>query len=134
MSTIGIASIAVGVFAVGGRGALLVAPAATLGWFKRQMETNTRIRIMATVGLWLGVMMFWAGSTDESVLAMVLTGLGIGVLAVSALTWLFPNGYREFADALLPSVETANLTKWRILGLAGVIVGVMFIYVGVLAL
>jgi hypothetical protein len=134
MSAVGIVSIAVGILAVCGRGALLLAPAATLRWFKRQVETNGRVRVMAVIGLILGAAMLWAGNSDDSVLATVLTVFGIGALGVSVLTILFPGGYREFADALLPEVESANLTRWRMLGLAGVGVGVLLIYFGVLAL
>jgi len=134
MSPVGIVSIAVGILAVFGRGALVVAPAATLRWFTRQVGTNSRIRVMGVIGLLLGAAMFWAGSSDDSVLATVLTAFGLGALAVSILTVLFPGGYREVADKLLPDVETANLTRWRILGLVGAMIGVLLIYFGVLAL
>ena len=58
-----------------------------------------------------------------------------GILGISTLALaLFPAVYRAIAEAVLPSDTDADLTGWRILGLAGVIIGGLLIYFGTLAL
>ncbi len=135
MSAVGIVSIAVGVVAVCVRGALLVAPAATLRWFKGTIGTNGRIRVLAAFALTLGATMVRAGASADSGLADVLSVFGWVIVGIStpALV-LFPGAYLALANAILPSDPSASLTGWRLRGLAGVIAGVLLIYFGALAL
>ena len=133
MSAVGIVSIVLGVLAVGGRGSLLLAPEATLRWFKGLIATNGRLRLLGGLMLTLGAAMVWAGSPEDSVLAFILEILGWPVVGMSALLLLFPGVYRAIATPFLPS-DTNNLFLWRFGGLVGVIVGALFIYFGVLAL
>ncbi len=134
MNPVGVVSIVLGVLVVGGRGSLLVAPEATLRWFKGLIATNGRLRLLGGFMLTVGAAMVWAGSPEDSVLAFILEILGWPVVGMSALLLvLFPGVYRAIATPFLPS-DTSNLFLWRYVGLMGVIVGALFIYFGALAL
>ena len=135
MSEVGVVSIVLGVVVVCGRGALLVAPAATLRWFEGVIGTNGRTRALGAVTLTLGASMAWAGALEHSGLVTILSVGGWAVVGISTLALvLFPAAYRAIAEAMLPSDANADLTRWRILGLAGVIIGGLLIYFGALAL
>ena len=66
MSEVGIVSIVLGVVVVCSRGALLVAPAATLRWFEGVVATNGRTRALGAVALTLGASMTWAGASGHA--------------------------------------------------------------------
>jgi hypothetical protein len=135
VSEIGVVSIVFGVVLVCSRGALLLAPAATLGWFERVIETDGRIRALGAVALMLGTPMVWAGASERSGLAMVLFVVGWVVIGSSTLALvLFPDAYRSIAEAVLPSDTDEDLIGWRLLGLLGVFIGGLLIYYGALAL
>ena len=79
--------------------------------------------------------MAWAGHSDDSGLAGVLSFVGWAFIAGSTLLLvLFPGAYRALARELLPSDPGGRLVGWRVRGLFGVIVGALFIYFGALAL
>ncbi len=134
MSAVGIVTIALGVLVVCGRGALLVAPEAALGWFKETIASNGRLRTLGAFLMTLGAAMVWASASEDSGLGTFLTIFGWGMLGVSALLLvLFPGVYRAIANPFMPS-DTSGLFLWRFAGLAGTVVGVLIIYFGVLAL
>ncbi len=135
MSAVGIVTIAFGAFLVCGRGALLVAPGATLRWFKETIATNGRLRTLGAFMATLGAAMAWAGAAEDSGLATFLTVFGWGIIGVSALLLvLFPGVYLAIADRFLPSDTSGSLLWWRFRGLAGTLAGVLLIYFGALAL
>ncbi len=137
VSEVGVVSIVVGVVVVCSRGALLVAPAATLHWFEGVIATNGRTRALGAFALTLGATMVWAGASEHSGLATVLSLVGWVVVGISALALLlFPGIYRAIAEAILPSAADADadLIGWRILGLLGVSIGGLLIYYGAVAL
>lgn len=135
MSEVGVMSIVVGVVVVCSRAALLVAPAATLRWFEGVIATNGRIRVLGAVVLTLGVAMVWAGASEQSGLATVLSVVGWAIVGISTLALvLFPAAYRAIAEAVLPPAAEADLIGWRFLGLLGVSIGGLLIYFGALAL
>ena len=124
-----------GVVVVCSRGPLLVAPAATLRWFEGVIGTNGGTRALGAVALALGAAMAWAGASAHSGLATVLWVGGWIVVVFSALALvLFPAVYRGIAEAVLPTDTDEDLTGWRMIGLAGVIMGALLIYFGALAL
>lgn len=135
MSAVGLFSIALGAVVVCSRGPLLFAPAVTLRWFQRLLETDTRIRIMGVVVAALGSGMVWAGGTASSGLAsfLVVAGWCIGA-GGSVLLFVFPEFYRSMAHAFLPSDTGADLRGWRMLGGLGVAIGMVLIFLGVSAL
>ncbi len=135
MSAVGVVTIALGVLVVGSRATLLVAPAATLRWFKETIASNGRLRTLGAFLVTLGAAMAWAGASEDSGLATFLTVFGWGFLGISALGLvLFPGIYRAIADRFLPSDTSGSLFLWRFRGLAGTLVGVLIVYFGVLAL
>ena len=79
--------------------------------------------------------MAWAGTSEFGGLATFLRVGGWVVVAISTLALLlFPAAYRGMAEAILPSDTDDDLTGWRVIGLAGVMIGGLLIYYGVLAL
>ncbi len=133
MSAVGIVTIALGVLMMCGRVPLLVAPEATLRWFKETIASNGRLRTLGAFPVTLGAAMVWAGVSEDSGLGTFLTVFGWGFLGASALLVLFPGVYRAIANPFMPS-DTSGLFLWRFAGLAGTVVGVLIIYFGVLAL
>ena len=135
MSAVGIVTIALGVLVVCGRVTLLVAPAATLRWFKETIASNGRLRTLGAFFVTLGAAMAWAGASEDSGLATFLTVFGWGFLVFSALvSVLFPGIYRAIANPFLPSDTRGSLFLWRFRGLAGSLIGGLIIYFGALAL
>ncbi len=65
MSSVGIVAITLGVLVVCGRGTLLVAPAATLRWFKETIASNGRLRTLGAFLVTLGAAMAWAGASED---------------------------------------------------------------------
>lgn len=135
MNRVAVVSIVLGVIVVCSRGALLVAPAATLGWFEDLIATDGRIRALGAFTLTLGATMVWADTAENSGLATILRLGGWAIVAFStpALV-LFPMAYRAIAESVLPSSGDSDLAGWRLLGLIGVILGGLLIYFGALAL
>jgi hypothetical protein len=137
MSRVAVVSIVLGVVVVCSRGALLVAPAVTLGWFEALIATDGRIRALGAFALTLGATMAWAGTSEYTGLATILRLGGWAIVAFSTPTLvLFPTAYRAIADSVLPSSSDSDsdLAGWRLLGLIGVILGGLLIYFGALAL
>ncbi len=135
MSTVGVVSIGLGALSIWGRSYLLVAPERTLRWFRGVISSNGRLRALGAVMLMLGATLIWAGASEESGLASVLSVVGWAFVVMSTLGLiLFPAAYRAVANAFLPSEPSGSLTAWRIRGLIGVILGVLLIYFGALSL
>ena len=135
MNAVGIVSIALGVLVACARLPLALAPAATLRWFKRLIETNRNLRIFGAALVVLGATLVWAGSTADTTLASVLEFFGWLIIAISTfLLVIFPAAYRAFAIGLLPPDDEENLRGWRLIGILGTIAGLVLIYFGALAL
>ena len=133
MSAVGVVSIALGLLIVCIRGPLVVAPGAWLRWFRWQIETNNRVRMLAAFVLVPSAAMVWAGTTDDSTLAGVLMIWGAFGLVMGPILVVFPGPYRTFASGFLPAAEEERLPGWRLLGILNVVGGSLLIYVGVLA-
>ncbi len=134
MSAVATATISLGLLVVCTRGPLAVAPAATLRRFRQLIATNNRTRILGAFLLTLGAAMVWAGTTEDSTLASLLTLVGLVISPIATLVVIFPGGYRELARAILPALDDESLPGWRLIGILGTSVGLVVIYVGVLAL
>ena len=135
MSAVGVVAIVLGILVVGVRATLLVAPAATLRWFKATVASNHRLRTLGAFLVPLGAAMAWAGASEDHGLATFLTVFGWGFLGTSTLVLvLFPGIYRAMANPFLPSDTSGSLFLWRFRGLVGTLVGVLIIYFGALAL
>ena len=135
MEPVGIVSIVLGVLTVCARGFLVVTPEATLRWLQRLIRSNSRMRTLGAFVVTLGVVMVWAGNSEDSGLASVLSFAGWAFVGTSTLLlMLFPGAYRAIAREFLPSDPGGRLVAWRLRGLIGVLVGSLFIYFGALAL
>ena len=134
MSTVGVVSVAVGILVFCLRVTILVAPAASLRWFKGTIETNGPIRVQGACVLTLGATMAWGGASEDSTLAFFLSVAGWAFVGISAAAVLFPGAIRAFVNAIHPSDAGASLSLWRFGGLKGVIVSGLLIYFGARAL
>jgi len=135
VSAVGVVSIAVGVLTLCLRASTLVAPAATLRWFTGAISTNGSIRVMGTCAVILGATMAWAGASEDSTLAFILSFAGWAFVVMSTPAMVvFPGVYRALFNAAMPSDASTTLTLLRMRGLAGVIAGVLLIYFGARAL
>jgi hypothetical protein len=135
VSEVGVVSIVIGVVVVCGRAALLVAPAATLQRFEGVIATDGGTRALGAFVLTLGAAMVWAGASEHSGLATVLSAVGWVVVGIGTLALvLFPAVYRTIAKAVLPSAADSDLIGWRFVGLLGVSIGGLLIYFGAVAL
>ena len=76
MNAVGIVSIALGVLVVCVRGYSLVAPVPNLRWFRTMSRTNGGLRKLGTFVLLVGLTIIWAGSSEDSGLADVLSFVG----------------------------------------------------------
>ena len=134
MNLVGVVSISVGIVVVCARGPLLVAPTATVHWFRGKIASKGRVRVLAAIALSLGAVLVWAGASEDSVLATILTAFGLVSIAVSVLGVVFSGAYLNFVNTIVRSDSRASRTAWRFRGLAGVLVGLLLIYYGVHAL
>ena len=135
MNTVGIVSIVLGALTLFSRGYSLVAPEKFLAWYRNTVGTNRGLRTLGAPILVLGLTMIWAGSSDDTGLATVLYYFGIMLVAMSTLLLLiFPNAYRAMVESMIPEDTSGVVNFVRFKGLAGVIIGILFIYYGALSL
>ena len=134
MSTVGVVSVAVGSLLLCLRASILVAPVATLRWFKGTIRTNGPIRMLGACLLFLGVSMSWAGASQDSTLAFFLSVAGWAFVGISAVAVLVPGACRAYVNMIHPSEGGASLSLWRLGGIKGVIISALLIYFGLLAL
>ena len=135
MNIIGITSILFGMLIIIGRGILMVAPATTLFGFRIMIQTKIRTRILGLCILPLGPLMIWAVYSGNSTLAEILMVIGWIITAMALfLLVIFPKVYMTICEAFLPSETITDFAGWRLLGLMGVAIGILFVYFGVLAL
>ena len=135
MNAVGIVSIAFGVLMVCSRGYEFVAPAPILRWFRTVVSTNRGLRKLGMLVLVIGLTMIWAGSSEDSGLADVLSFVGFAFVGMSTLLLLlFPSAYRVLVDSMIPEDTSGVLTFLRFKSITGIIIGVLFIYFGVCAL
>ncbi len=135
MSGVGIVCIVFGTLSVGARLPQVVAPRQNLRWLRRLVSSDSRIRVLGAAFLPLGAAMVWVGYPADGDLAGVVMFFGLWILGGSLLLLIpFPAAYRSLVEGFTPEEPEGNLIGWRLLGLAGVAIGVIFIYAGVLAL
>ena len=135
MSKVGIVAIFLGVLIAFGRGPLLLAPSATLRWFKTAIETEARTRMLGMFAILIGSLMTWAGIDQGSGLEsiMFIVGVFIVVVTIPALL-LFPSAYMSVASSMLPADADTSLFGWRIVGFVNIVIGVALIRAGMVAL
>ncbi len=98
------------------------------------IETNKTTRTFAAFLLIVSAAVVWAGTTDDTTLAVILRLWGLLGLVRAPLMMIFPGPWREFIGAFLPAAGETRLPGWRLIGTLNVIVGSLLVYFGVLAL
>ena len=135
MSGVGIASIVLGVIVVCGRLPFVVSPAPILRWLRRLVASDSRIRVLGACFVPPGVAMVWVGNRADGELAGVVMFVGLWILGWDFLLFIaFPAGYRFLIERLVPQEPEGSFIGWRLVGLASVAVGVIFIIAGMRAL
>lgn len=128
MSSLAIACVVLGVFAIVFRGPLIVAPERTLEFYRRVIMSGPGLLTFGVILGAAGVWLIAVGWRAESTAAGITLGLG-GLLVVGAVVLLIlPGFYRRMAESVLDSV--ADPTVLRVFGVLGVAIGVGLIYLG----
>jgi uncharacterized protein YjeT (DUF2065 family) len=129
-------AIALGLLAIVARGPLLFAPAPTLALYRRALATPGRVRAFGLGFAVLGALMIGAATGDDTTLGKVILVIGWPVaLGAGGLLLLFPDAYRRFTDAFLQSADNpSGRALLRVLGLAGISLGLALVFFGLRAL
>lgn len=128
MSELAIVTTAVGVLIVLARGPLIFAPRATLGIYRKLLETHARIRVIGACVVALGVALAVSAQGVDRTAAEVIFAIS-GIIALGALLLLvYPSAYKRLADTVLAAVEDS--TTLRAFGVLGAGIGALLIYLG----
>ncbi len=126
MTNLAIVSIVIGILAIVLRSPLIFAPDATTDFFKKLIANTTRIRIMGLCLAVLAPTLIVTAWGSDQIAAKVLLVLGcVWALAVVFLL-IFPSAYKLVAEFFI-DMDSSIL---RGIGVLGVIVGAIFIYLG----
>ena len=129
MSGLAAVTITLGVLIIVSRGSLVLFPKRTLDFTRRLVDRPSVIRLIGVFLALLGLMMIVTASGDDRAAAQFVLGTGWFFLAVSmALLVFFPSLYRGLTVTLLDVMEGGGGT--RALGVLGVAVGIVFVYLG----
>ncbi len=132
MSELAIVTTAVGVLIVLARGPLIVAPQATLGIYRKLLETHARIRIIGACVVALGVAMAVSAQDVDRTAAEVIFAISVTIALGALLLLVYPSAYKRLADTVLAAVE--DPTTLRAIGVLGVGIGASLIYLGLWSL
>jgi hypothetical protein len=133
MPELAVVSIALGILIVVARGPMVVAPQATLGAYRRVLETDARVRMLGVglASLGLGLIVFARGSDAGAARFLFVFGWLLAAIAVLfglILTSFFRRIASSFVNFLDDSIDSAIL---RITGVIALGVATFFIYLGV---
>jgi hypothetical protein len=133
MPELAVVSIALGILIVVARGPMVVAPQATLGAYRRVLETDARVRMLGVglASLGLGLIVFARGSDAGAARFLFVFGWLLAAIAVLfglILTSFFRRTASSFVNFLDDSIDSAIL---RITGVIALGVATFFIYLGV---
>ena len=135
MNSAGIIAMILGALIVCSRGPLLFAPRASIRLFREAIKTNNRTRVLGAFAVLLAGSMMWSGASQGSSLETIMFIFGVFflVFTIPALV-LFPHVYMSIADEVLPDDSGGRLLGWRVIGLAGIVIGGAIFWIGVDAL
>jgi len=127
MNKLAIVSVVLGIIVIALRGPMIFSPDAVIRPFKKLIESRTRMRIMGAVFTVLGLVLVFSAWGVDHTAARVMMGLGcfMALIALFFMT-IFPSVYRQIADIVLDW----NPLIFRVIGVLGVGMGVLFIYLG----
>jgi uncharacterized protein YjeT (DUF2065 family) len=129
MSELAIVTTAFGVLIVLVRGPLIFAPQATLGIYRKLLETHARIRVVGVCVAALGIALALSARGVDQTAAQVIFALGclMGLFAAIPLL-VYPSVYKGLADSFLAAVDDS--TTLRAFGVLAVGIGAVFLYLG----
>ncbi|MEE2776556.1 MAG: hypothetical protein VYE73_07305 [Acidobacteriota bacterium] len=131
MSQVGMVSIVVGLVAVGMRLPQAVAPAASLRWLRKMARSGGRTRALGALMAAFGATMVWAGGSEDTTLATVLTVAGWGILGLSVPALIvFPTSFRALVEWFYPESAPGRETFLQMRGVFGVVVGAFLVWFG----
>jgi len=131
---IGITCIVFGIVIMLVEAVYVVFPTLFTIWYKEAIETDTRVRILATGFLALGAILIWAGSTEQHNLTYALIVFGMFSLCASGWMMLVPADYRFLVDMMMPSEPCLLLSIWRVMAFGGVLFGGVAAYYGMIVI
>ena len=129
MSRLGAVLTGLGVLIVVSRGPLLLAPEATLGVYRKLIQTTGRGRALGLGILLFGLALVLAVRTEPGPAARVIEGLGWLMAAPGVGLAAFPRPAQRFLDSIFSAVSDTGIL--RATGALAVAVGFVLIYLGV---
>ena len=118
--------IGVGILAIVTRGPLIVAPRATLRFYRNLLSSEARIRGLGAAFAALAVSDFGEGGLD-----LLLKAGGWLMAAGAFLFAVLPNFFLQFFQSILRDIEhSVSAGIVRTVGALAVLIGVALIYVG----
>jgi uncharacterized protein YjeT (DUF2065 family) len=131
MSTSALICIIVGSLIIVGRGPLVIAPAATLAFYRRLFATDLQVRVFGVFLLALGAGFAAAGRAATGVVGEIalIGGAAVALFALAAML-AFPAWMRSFADGVFDVASAMDSASLRVMGVLAVLIGAALIYVG----
>ena len=131
MEPIAVMTLFLGLFVVVSRGALLVAPAASIQAFRMLLERPSWLRLMGALFflLGLGFVQTAPAVPQHPVASPALTALGWALLAGAALLLIWPRGYQLLAKLVIDALADGSVL--RVIGALGVLVGLGFVWLAI---
>ena len=127
MSNLALVCVIVGILAIIFRSPMIFIPETTMEFFKKLIEKDSRLRILGVFFsvIWLAMVLTAWSSDQPGASVILILGCIFGVITVFFLL-LFPSAYRAIAE-LFVDMDSKIL---RGIGVIGVIMGIVFIYLG----
>ena len=127
MNRLALVSVVLGVLIILLRGPMIFAPEVVIERFKKLIITDARLRILGVILTLFGVVLIVsAWGVDHGAAYAVLVMGCLLAFAAFLLQVIFPSLYRQIADI----VFTFNLLFFRVVGVIGVALGLLFLYFG----
>ena len=130
MNALAIVSIAFGLLVIVTRGPLIFAPKGTVRVFLDWIDSTGHVRVLAVGIAVLGLAALGSLAGVPGTLATVIEVIAWWCVAGGVFLLYFPALYQRFARSFL---EAFDVTALRLLGVLGVSVGGLFVYLGAAA-
>ncbi len=129
MDTISLLCIVVGALVITARAPLLFAPTATIDFYARLLGTDLRVRALGlghgVLGLFL-ILPARDGAISDQIAYWIGWILVLGSLVLLAV----PGPYRRFAESLFDQFRRTDTTAPRMIGVLGILIGALLVYLG----
>ena len=129
MNDVAVVSIIMGALLIMGRGVFIIAPESARDFYLKLLSTNNRIRLFGLVPCALSVAMILSARGDPQIVAQVILWFGYLLAFISFIGCLiFAFIVQLIVQALLEALDNLMM---RAVGILSVLLGVVFIYLGV---